>query len=264
MVSLASAISMASASNNVSYTATGAPGLNPDGTDQSSNLVQVWTVVNTPGTGTGSAQGAYFGTAFSGETLSGWQIWTSPGSSVNGPGVSGNVDATHAFAGGALSVGQTVSLNYEMRATSEATQVGVSVLNGAGAAITFGIFGGEPNVANPYPGGGYYYTDAGSTYASAGGMGYEYQSEFNIAFTVTGAGTYSALAGTDSWSGTFSGSLTGIDVFNYSAGNGSDVAFNNLTIATVPEPGTIALVGIGLALLVGGRYRFANALRGGN
>ncbi len=148
-----------------------------------------------------------------------------------------------------------------MRGTSVGTQVGISLLNGSGAAITFGIFGGEPNAGNPYTGNGYYYTDAGSTYASAGSMGYQYQTEFNIAFTVTGADTYSAVAGSDSWSGTFSGSLTGIDVFNDSAGNASDDAFNNLTIA-VPEPGILALAGIGMALLVGGRYRFANAKRG--
>jgi hypothetical protein len=226
------AIGLASASNNFSYTAIAAPGSTPDGenvydSDASDN---VWTVTFTPGTGTGSAQGAYLGTAFSGETLSGWQIWDSPGSSSNSNGVSGNVDSVDTFAGGALSVGQTVSLNYEMRSTSLGTQVGVSLLNGSGAAITVGIFGQEPNVANPYTGNGYYYTDAGSTYAPAGSMGYQYQVEFPIAFTITGTNTYLATWGSDSWTGTFNGPLTGIDVFNYSAGNGSDVGFNNLTV----------------------------------
>jgi len=253
LVSLVSAAGLASASNNFSYTATAGPAAAPDGIDQNLNPVDAWSVVTTPGSGTGSAQGSYFGTAFGGETLSGWQIWTSPGSSANGPGVSGSVDATDTFAGGALSIGQTVSLNFEMRGTSVGTQVGVSLLNGSGKAITFGIFGGEPNVANPYTGNGYYYTDAGSTYASAGGMGYQYQSQFNIAYTVTGAGTYSAVAGSDSWTGTFSGSLIGMDVFNSSAGNGSDVAFNNLTIAAVPEPSTWAMLAAGGVMLSGYR-----------
>jgi hypothetical protein len=84
-------------------------------------------------------------------------------------------------------------------------------------------------------------------------MGYQYQSEFNIAFTVTGANTYGAVAGSDAWSGTFSGSLMGMDVFNLGAGDASDVAFNNLTV--IPEPSTIAFVGIGLGLLIGRRYR---------
>jgi hypothetical protein len=241
---LSSFIGLASASDNFSYSATAAPGNTPDGIDQNSNPLNIWSLVLTPGTGTGSAQGAYEGTAFSGETLSGWQIWTSPGSSANGPGVSGSANASDTFAGGALAIGQTVSLNFEMRGTSVGTDVGVSLLNGSGDAITFGIFGGEPNGSNPYPGNGYFYTDADSTYASAGSMGYQYQSEFNIAFTVTGADTYSAVAGSDSWSGTFSGSLTGIEVFNNSAGNASDVGFNNLAVAT-PEPSTWAMFAVG-------------------
>ncbi len=82
-------------------------------------------------------------------------------------------------------------------------------------------------------------------------MGYQYQNEFNIAFTMTGANTYSAVAGSDAWSGTFNGSLTGIEVFNDGAGNGSDVAFNTLTIAPVPEPGVIGLASFGGVLLLG-------------
>jgi hypothetical protein len=254
-IGMFSVVGLASASNNFSYTATDTPGNTPDGMDQSSSPVNVWSMQFTPGTGAGAGQGAYFGTSFGGETLSGWQIWSSPGSSPGGPGVSGSVDATDLFAGGALSIGQTVSLNFEMRATDLGTDVGISLLNGSGNAVTFGIFGGEPNGANPYTGNGYFYSDAGSTYASAGGMGYQYQSEFNIAFTVTGAGTYSAVAGSDSWSGTYSGSLLGIDVFNHAAGNGSDVAFNNLTVGAVPEPSAWAMSAVGGLMLLGFRRR---------
>ena len=248
------AAALASAANNVIFTATAAPGNTPDGVDQNNNPANVWTVVDTP-SGTGGGSGQYFGTSFGGETLSGWQIWSSPFGT--GTGNAGSVVATTSFAGGALSVGQTVSLNFEMRAADPGRQVGVDLLNGSGDAITFGIFGGEPG-PYPYTGSGYYYSDAGSSYTSAGSMGYQYQSEFNIAFTVTGNGTYSAVAGSDSWSGTYSGSLLGMDVFNLGAGDGSDVAFNNLTIVAVPEPGTFAFVGMGLALLVLNRYRRAS------
>ena len=37
-------VRLASASNNFSYTATAAPGSTPDGTDQNSNPVNVWTL----------------------------------------------------------------------------------------------------------------------------------------------------------------------------------------------------------------------------
>ncbi len=250
-ISMMGAVGVASAANLVSYTATDAPGNNPDGIDQNSNPVDVWQESLAPVGGEGSGFGTWT------LTPNYWQIYTWP----DGNNVIGTVDETHMFDGGALTVGQTVSLNFEMSATNPQTDVGVSLLNGSGEAIRFGIFGAEPDPTNPYyTGSGYYYSDAGSSYASAGSMGYQYHVLFNIAVTVTGADTYSAVAGTDSWSGTFSGSLVGIQVFNDAAGNGSDVAFNNL--AVVPEPGTFAFVGVGLALLMGARYRSSKALRG--
>ena len=254
VIGMMGAIGLASASNDFSYTETAAPGNTPDGVDQNNNPVNVWTVTLTPPAISGGGEGVYAGPGYSGG-LSGWEEYSYPGS--GGPGTSGSVDAVDTFAGGALSIGQTLSINFAMRAvdaTANST-VGISLLNGSGNAITFGIFGGEPNASAPYTGNGYYYTDAGTTYGSAGSMGYQYQSEFNIAFTVTGANTYSAVAGSDSWSGTFSGSLTGIDVFNHDAGNGSDVGYNNLTVAPVPEPGVLGLVSAGGALLLGYRRR---------
>lgn len=244
-------IGFASASDSFSYTATDAPGNTPDGIDQNSNPVNVWSVVLTPGAPGNNGEGVYYGTPDSEPNA--WQEYSYQNTA---PGNGGSVDAYNTFAGGALSIGQTVSLNFGMRALDPGTQAGLSLLNGSGNAITFAIIGGGPD--------NYYYTDAGSTDASAGaGLGYQYQDDFYIAFTVTGAGTYSATAfngsGADNWTGTFSGSLIGIDVFNHAGGNGSDVAFNNLTV--VPEPGTIAFVGIGLALLVGGRYRSSNTVR---
>jgi hypothetical protein len=229
LVSVVFAVRLASASNNFSYTATATPGSNPDGTDQNNTPLTVWTVAQNPGATGGGNSGDYFGTAFGGEALSGWQIWSSPGSLPAGGG--GFIEASNIFAGGPLTVGQTISINFEMRAVDPGRDVGVSLLNASGDAITFGIYGGEPNASYPYTGNGYFYSDAGSTAVSAGSMGYQYQSEFNIAFTITGTNTYHAVCGSDSWNGMFSGQLLGIDVFNYGAGNGSDLAFNNLTVA---------------------------------
>lgn len=243
--------SVVCASNNFSYTATASPGSSPDGQDQNSSPVSVWTVTTTLGgtNGTGDSgsdgAGVYLGSAATGE-FSGWQAYSYQN---DGTARGGSVNAKNTFAGGALAIGQTVSLNFEMRALDAAAnglpagEAGVSLLNGSGNAITFYIYGGGPNH--------YDYTDAGSTAANAGSMGYQYQAPFNIAFTVTGADTYSAVAGSDDWSGTFSGSLTGIDVFNDAGGNGSDVGFNNLAVTTpTPEPTTLALCAVGgLALL---------------
>jgi hypothetical protein len=237
LISVIGAVRLASASDIFSYTATGSPGNTPDGVDQSNNPVNVWGLILTPG-GTNDnndsgadGEGVYYGNpdgsgGIGGSSGNSWQEYSYQN---DGVGLGGSVDATNQFSGGALTVGQTVSINFVMRATDPATdglppgEVGVSLLNGSSDAITFYIYGGGP---------GYYlYTDAGSTAADAGPMTYQYQTAFNIAFTVPGPNTYTAVAGSDSWSGTFNGSLTGIDVFNHAGGNGSDVGFNNLTVA---------------------------------
>ena len=232
LTSVIGAVSLASASDNFSYTATAAPGSTPDGTDQNTNPVNIWTVVTTAGGTNGlgdsgaDGSGVYFGAPFGGGLGNVWQEYSYQN---DGVALGGSVDSYNTFAGGALTVGQTVSINFEMRATDPAAngypagQVGVSLMNDTNTAIKFYIFGGGP--------GWYFYTDAGTNGADAGPMTYRYQSPFNIAFTITGTNTYIAAAGSDSWSGTFNGSLTGIDVFNHAGGNGSDVGFNNLSVA---------------------------------
>ena len=232
-----SAVSLASASNIFSYTATASPGSSPDGVDQNNNPVSVWTIIQTDG-GTNGAndngvdgQGVYFGNPDGGGGIAGGSegSWQEYSYQNDGTGLGGSIDATNQFAGGPLTAGQTVSINFVMRATDAPTNglapglVGVSLLSGTNVAVTFYIYGGGP---------GYYlYADAGGTNKDAGPMSYQYQSAFNIAFTITGANSYTALAGLDNWSGTFNGQITGIDVFNHAGGNGSDVGFNNLAIA---------------------------------
>ena len=251
IVSLVSAASLASAANNVSYTATGDPNGSPDGVDQSASPVNVWTVTTTPGATGSDGSGSFFGQPNGAPNLGdAWQLYSYQNS---GTGNGGSAYANTTFAGGALAIGQTVSIGFEMRALdnpnngnpSTSGQAGLSLLNGSGNAITFYIYGGGP--------GNYFYTDAGSTAANAGPMTYQYQNPFTIAFTVTGASTYNAVAGSDSWSGTYSGSLVGMQVFDIKGGNGSDVGFNNLAI--VPEPSTVGLVAGGLVMLLGSQRR---------
>ncbi|HUA39329.1 MAG TPA: hypothetical protein VMA35_13135 [Candidatus Sulfopaludibacter sp.] len=232
VISLISAVRLASASSNFLYTATAAPGNTPDGTDQNANPVNVWTNVlyagGTNGLGDGGADGSgvYFGAPFSGGLGNVWQMYSYQN---DGVGLGGSVDSYNTFLGGALTAGQTVSIDFEMRATDPAStngpagEVGVSLMNGTNTAIKFYVYGGGP--------GWYFYTDAGTNAAKAGAMTYQYQAPFNIAFTVTGPNTYLAVAGSDIWTGTFSGSLTGIDVFNHRGGNASDVGYNHLKVA---------------------------------
>src|SRR5580658_8786588 len=104
IVGLMSVAGLTYASDDFSYTATAAPGTSPDGVDQNDNPVSVWTLAQNPGVTGGGISGAYFGTAFGGETLSGWQIWSSPNNLSAGDG--GFIEASNIFAGGALNIGQ--------------------------------------------------------------------------------------------------------------------------------------------------------------
>ena len=159
LVSLASIVSVASASNNFSYTATSDPGGSPDGVDQSANPVDAWTVVLTPGAPGNNGEGTYYGSQPS--LGNAWQEYSYQNTA---PGNGGSVDAYDTFAGGALGIGQTVSINFNMRALDPGTQAGLSLLNGSGAAITFAIIGGGPDPSNIllYRCNGYNFSDAGS------------------------------------------------------------------------------------------------------
>jgi len=155
IVSLVSAASLASAANNNKYTSTDNPNNSPDGVDQSASPVNVWTVTTTPGATGSDGSGSGFFSPFGGGLGNTWQLYSYQNSGV---GNGGGVDAATTFAGGALTIGQTVSIDFEMRATDPGKRVGLSLLNGTGNAITFDIPGGGP--------GNYFYTDAGTNNAS--------------------------------------------------------------------------------------------------
>src|SRR5271154_1734553 len=84
---LMGAIGLASASNVFSYTATAAPGNSPDGMDQNSNTLQVWTVVPYAGGTNGmgdngeDGSGVYFGNpdgsgGIGGSAENSWQAYS--------------------------------------------------------------------------------------------------------------------------------------------------------------------------------------------
>jgi hypothetical protein len=242
LANLVGVVGVVSAANNASYTATSAPSNNPDGVDQSLNPVDVWQETIIPGDSGGAGSYQYNG------GWAGWYIYSYPDAT------GGTVNETHLFTGGPLSIGQTVSLNWGNSAIESGQQVGFSLLDGsANPAITFSFTGGDPI-------GHYRYTDA-LVSGQDSGFGFLYQTMFNVSFTVTGANTYSAMAGTASWTGTFTGPLASIEVFNDAAGNGSDVGFNDLAINTVPEPSVVALLTSGAVALFGARPRKSNTLK---
>jgi len=236
LFSLAAVVGLATAADNVSYTATADPANNPDGMNQNATPVDVWQVAlsNTGGSGT------YFGTY--GNLANSWYEYSYLLSSGNG-----SVDATHTFTGGALSIGQTVSLSFLNRGAVAGGSVGLSLMDGSASLITFSYASGDSV---------YRYTDAGISQQSTS-FAWEYQNALQISFTLTSATTYNAkvtdTVNTANWTGTYTGAIDGIDVFNHAGGNNSDVGFNNLSV--VPEPSIWALLVTGGVLLISCRHR---------
>jgi hypothetical protein len=241
LLGLVSTVSLAVASDNFTYTATAAPGSTPDGVDQNSTPVDVWQITLSATGGRGTEYSTF------GNLTDGWGEYSYPSGT---PSVSGSVDATTAFAGGDLAIGQTVSIDFLNRAVNTGDSVGVSLLDGSISDIMFSYTGGDPT-------GVYRYTDA-SVSGQSTGLSFAYQSAIDLSFTLTSATTYSATAsdtaGSESWDGTYSGSISGIDVYNHAGGDGSDVLFNDLSV--VPEPSTWAMLGIGGVALLGYRRGF--------
>ena len=98
--------------------------------------------------------------------------------------------------------------------------------------------------------------DNNSTDGSNSGIPFGYQTPVTVTYLLTSPTTYTATATmgatTSTFSGIYTGPITGIDVFNHGAGNGSDFAFNNLSVSNVnlPEPASLGALGmVGLAAL---------------
>jgi hypothetical protein len=235
-----------------------------------------WTVTFTP---TGAAVGSGGGGGFISSTNAGitaptpaFDIYVYPGTGGD-TGLNTDITtATRSF-NSALAAGQTFTtdLNLDNGQTNPAlantspstadSNMGFSLLDSSGKVLfSMTAFGG----------GEYWATDASGTFEPASGnILYNYHADDTFAFSLlNAAGNYSLTATGNIGAGTsatFTGSInmaTGgpaqVQYFDNNGGNGSDVQWSTLSIAStpVPEPATLALfAGAGLALLFAGRRR---------
>lgn len=148
------------------------------------------------------------------------------------------------FTGGALAVGQVFSMDFDNGYIDNGGQVGLGLLNAAGATLwQINYSGGSPF---------YFNVDAAGTVATTVGYGDE---GLNVAFTLTGPASYTmTLTRRDGVSQTINGNLIAngdqsiaqVRAFNSNAGDGSprDAFFNTMTV--VPETSAALIGAIGL------------------
>ena len=123
----------ASAATMISYTASADPAA---GADANADTANAWTV------NAAANSGSFFGSIDG--NLSMWTIFSTHGALGTEP--AGIVTQTHAFAGGPLTAGQSVSLDYAHAVVIDTgTRVGIRLLNALGMVeVEFSFLGGTP------------------------------------------------------------------------------------------------------------------------
>lgn len=195
-------------------------------------------VFNTSG-GSGASSGTFTGASDIGNPS--WGFYASNNETSQ---------ALYDFAGGALTVGQTVSFQIDNGNIQPGGTVGFGLQN---------IGSGQNRFETYFSGGQSNYSRLDSAGVSSTGVGFT-SSGLTFAFTLTGADTYSIDitpigSSTTTLTGTLGGNAgSGVDrlrFFNFNAGpgGGSDAFLNNIEI--VPEPSSLALFGLaGIALVL--------------
>lgn len=218
----------------VSYVASNAPNASPDA---NSNTVNVWTTTTSGSAGFFSGNSSSNGDGNGGGAGNpAWAMWANS---------SGQAFAQYDFESSALSVAQTVGLNFDNGYINGGSSTGIQLRSGGTVLFSLYFRGGQSF---------YEYLDAGGTDVDTT-RGFS-DDGASFSFTLNSATTYSASYGSASWTGTIANSaVDNIRVFNNNAGSGGqfDVYFNNLTV--VPEPGAAALGLVGTALLLRRRRR---------
>ena len=137
--------------------------------------------------------------------------------------------ASHTYAGGALSLGQTTSIEFDNGFIDAGKSTGIQLFSGATLIFQFYFRGDEANYEF-YDAGGFD-QDTTENFSLDGGI---------FSFSLTGDTSYTASYRSASWSGSIASVSTNpidrLQVYNNSAGSGAarNVYFNNLSV--VPEP----------------------------
>lgn len=233
------AASLSQGATIISYTATADPANATDGTITSggSGTANVWSTSTTGIAGSFSADSASNGDNSNvGGTGAGnpaWALWSNTG---------GESNAVHTLAGGALSVGQGIDLDFDNGFVNLGGTVGVSLQNAAGQNLfEFFFTGGNAN---------YRRNDlAGVTDTTTGftdnGLDFSFALNSLTGYTASLAGTAftgSLISQTDQ-------AIARVRVFNSSnqGSNGdNDVFFNNLAVTPEPSRLMFLLAGLGL------------------
>jgi hypothetical protein len=181
----------------------------------------------------------------------------------NGGATIPSIDLIRPFTGGALSAGQTFSISLASDGVGNgnsgppSSAQGFSLENSAGnARLTLEYIGTQANDNMVFE------DNSGTTNTTVSVTFANLHAGITAAVTEGAAGAYTVVvtpfgggAPLATLTGITTGPITQVDYFNENtAGNGY---FNNLSIVNVPEPSTIALVGIGLFSALAMRRRKA-------
>ncbi len=182
-----------SAATLVFYSASGDPAHNPD----ADHVTDVWQV---------ESQGGARGTLVS-DFDGNLDVW-----GLESGDQHGSITITHKFEGGALAVGQTVSVDFaHADDVADGERVGIRLMDQDGnAQLEFVLVGGDQT--------GFARADAAGT--SPTGKGFDPNDLFNFSVTLTADNRYRAVAtegdiggGSGAWSGDFTKPITAIQIF---------------------------------------------------